>query len=296
MAKQRQAGVNNIRNLERILSILSQLDYLMFRGGSGGEFISSLIFKYSNTYKNPDVLSSYQNEVNKTEIHYPHFFGVICNLPQQNANLTEYFGNTSDEDLIEAEEFLTKYPRFLIRTHYTNHQLLLDNTFFLLLDEERWFEYAGLLAALKNQCSIADIPYIFNFRNFKLNKRLSDEELLKTKIVESMQQNGLEKISIFQSDILHSSLASIDEVINTSIPMLYQKYKYAIHGDYETYVNAMKRKNVKKIINFSNIFNKGYLEDIFDVTDPSFHEGLMNWHEKNLNLLQENGIDVSRFR
>ena len=50
-----------------------------------------------------------------------------------------------------------------------------------------------------------------------------------------------------------------------------------------------KRVNV---IDYDKIFTKGYLEEIFDIQGDEFHNELIQWHEDNLALIKDAGIDL----
>jgi hypothetical protein len=44
-------------------------------------------------------------------------------------------------------------------------------------------------------------------------------------------------------------------------------------------------ENNYNIIQMSKMFEKGYLEDIFNIPGNDFHKDLMTWHERNLLLI-----------
>ena len=54
-------------------------------------------------------------------------------------------------------------------------------------------------------------------------------------------------------------------------------------------------KNQVNIIKYSNLFDKGYLEDMFDIESDDFHTKLIQWHNDNLKLMSDNEFDISRY-
>ena len=281
---------------DRVYNILSQIEFLVFRGGGGGEFLSSLIYKYSNSYHNEEVVTSSNTTLNKTSIYYPSFFSEIANSPQQNANILNILSQLKEEYITEAEDFLSRRDKFIARMHYVNNTILINRSIFMLLDEKKWFDYAGLLVAYKNQLHTDDISIELNSHERKFGIIFGDKEVATRKIINYMASNNLEKISSLKLSLIYSNKLDIDEVLVSDIQDLYFKYGNIVHGEHEYYRNAMLRKPWKKIINFSNIFTKGYLEDIFDISGDEFHEELLTWHEKNLILLESKGIDIAEFK
>ena len=279
----------------RLYKIISSIDYLMFRGGSGGEFLTSSIYKYSNRYKN-NITSLYQDNTNKTVINYLRLFSEISNLPQQNISLTDLSTRISEQDITDAEVFLEAHKNLLVRLHYTNYEPILNQSYFLLLDNEKWFDYAGLLVSFKNIYSKNEILEYFVLQDRKFGRKLQEKELLVEKVLNFMSDNNIDKISTIKLHLIHMLSSDVDKILESSISELYSKYRYFIHGDFEEYSKAMKQKPFKKIINYSEIFKKGYLEEIFDINSPLFHEELMQWHENNLKLLAHNGVDIELFR
>lgn len=280
---------------DRLYKIVTNINYLMFRGGAGGEMLTSLIYKYSNTYKN-NIESRYQDDINKTSINYHRLFAEITNLPQQNVSMSDLSARVLEEDIVEAESFLESNKNFLIRLHYINYRPILNRSYFLLLDDERWFDYAGLLVSFKNMFTKTEALNCLQSQDRKFGRELKEKELAMEKISEYMLKNNTDRISSIKLHLIHTNFSEIDEILETGILELYNKHKEFIHGKFDIYLNRMSAKPVKKIVNYSNIFKRGYLEEIFDISNPSFHEELVQWHAGNLKLLSENGIDAEIFK
>ena len=94
-----------MQTIERVYNILSRCDFLVYRGGAGGEFLSYLIYKYSNSYRNNEIKDSF-HDLNKTIIEYPRFFKELAESPQQEKNILYTLSLLQEDCISEAEDFL----------------------------------------------------------------------------------------------------------------------------------------------------------------------------------------------
>jgi hypothetical protein len=62
------------------------------------------------------------------------------------------------------------------------------------------------------------------------------------------------------------------------------------------YLFDRSKDKVIEIVKYSKIFQKGYLENMFDIESDEFYEKLIQWHEKNLALMNKNGFDISPYQ
>ena len=57
---------------------------------------------------------------------------------------------------------------------------------------------------------------------------------------------------------------------------------------------AMLTNNVN-IIEYTKIFNEGYLENMFNIANPVFHQELLQWHTTNILLIKSYGFNTDKF-
>jgi hypothetical protein len=199
----------------------NKVQFLLYNGGSGGEFLTSKISEYSNNnyFKFPNKINELNRNIQK---HYflgswfMHGYGSVeptYDIPFEYDNCQAIYGigKLSPRDRISAFEntyaLLSHWDSdkpFLCKTHRFLYPFMnYNNSWYLVPDNEDMINYTKKLAKIKI--------------NLELN---------------------------------------------------------------EMSVNT----NLKKI-KMSKMFDKGYLEEIFNIDSDNFHNELMTWHENNLRLI-----------
>ena len=294
-----------IIKLERIASLLFKPQhFLMYRGGSGGEFLISKIYQYSEKYKNANPNQWSITDVNKTKIRHPEFFELLLKIPQENKGAFNYLlkHDISDEIIDQAEEYLENCGDStpLFRCHYINNSHFLSKSFLVYLDEERWFDYSGLLVSLKNKYTAEQVVATLEYHKSRYGTVDCDIADVSKNIIDFMNSSDMDKIHELYIYCLGISRItnnlSFFDILNMSPAELYFKYKAAVMMDYTAYRNDAVQKSVHKLISYSKYFDRGYLEDMFEISSTVFHDELIGWHENNLALLSENGVDHTQFK
>jgi hypothetical protein len=290
---------------DRILKLLSTpMHFLIYRGGAGGEFLSKQVYKYSSIYHNELAVSKDIEGVNKTLIMYPNFFNSLMSIPQNTNNVADVLASIENEtNIIQAEEYLKSYPSFpLFRGHYINNMYFRYRSFFVFLDEERWWHYAGLLVSLKNKLTreILTNPLIGeHYIRYDLWNDFIEDDATVSKIKDFMDSNSLINLSnIYPTLAMNKTVRNnetVEDILNYNITALYEKYHTVLYGEYSLYQKIIN-KPFMKLIKFSKYFDKGYLEDMLEIDSPNFHFELIEWHEKNLELMSINGVDIGKFK
>lgn len=209
----------------------NQFDFLLYNNGAGGEFLSSLISRYSPSYNFP---------LNGSYDLYGRFITNIYFLSNIFSDEIKYTGKINVNDLIQLvyaeldckgklinkfinfksdylilDEHLNKLDKVLIRAHHIDYRYMTsNNTYYIYPDTKYWQKYRYGLCRLK------------------LYKKDCPIEIAKSEFTYSEKQISFTK----------------------KIPM-------------------------------SKMFHKGFLENLFNITNDTFHEELIVWHDKNLNLL-----------
>lgn len=309
---------------ELILNVLSKYPvyYLMFRGGSGGEFLTNLISKYSTKFRKNGFTNISVTAENRTLIELPSFFHLVnhCNITSESpmSDLIEVLKAKHDflkydlkKSINEAITYLNqdeKPPLFrcniLSSSYFTK-----DNTYLLLADDEKWYRYIGTLLFLKDpgvEHYCQNDQDRIKFFEYDRCRYINDTELstLLKDGLDWVLKNKVSKICGMQTDTItymrYDKSITFEEIFNSTPIDLYNKYFYKIMGNFERYSNyqipSLRQRGVT-IINYSNIFTKGYLEEIFDIDyNSEFHEQLIDWHEKNLSIMDAFGFDSTLYK
>jgi len=285
------------------------LHFLAYAGGSGGEFLISKLREYSPIYRTKPE-SSYISGSNKTILNMNQFLTVIYfsrlddgNLEDlKNLLLTEIL-RMGDGDidktrsLVEStRNLLNKNKPNLCKLHLTSNSYFdKTNTWSLYVDNANSFNYINRLRFIKvfkNKWSIDQIV-----ENYKINYKKKDKLHLLDDLAIWASDKGISELEeiylpcIF-IDNIYKNFKNYDELMSHSPDMLYKTYHKELDLTYEAKENFYSDMSAKSNkIYFSRLLEPGYLESIFDITDPGFRKDLIGWHENNLRLLHEHNLD-----
>jgi len=301
--------------------------YLMYPGGTGGEFLSNLISIYSNKFRSKVSNYTRVDDKNRTKVWLVPFFQILssCRVKKSSntINGTDELINVIKEqhnflkfDIKESTEqainYLTKEEKPpLLRCHgSTNSYFHNNNTYLILADDRKWHEYKEILLFLKalmNKYYCPTDKDRINFFEYERSSSINDLEMtnLYSDALEWTIKNNITNLYEIQLDVIkHTYLlknkitASFQEVFNTDPITLFKKYNHVMCDFESQYYFLHDRLNGKviSIIKYSEIFKKGYLEKMFDIESDEFHEKLIEWHEKNLEVMSEYNFDYTKFK
>lgn len=289
-------------DLELILN--DKIKFLMFHGEAGQDFLLKNIYQYSNLYKeNTNKPTFIDNPINST-IMLPGVFSYLQRViidPKDNLTSIE----TLLENFIQQDEssymlsmMYAQEPQ-LIPVNEMKRLFFKNKTYFLLIDDERWMNYVNLLTCFKSDLNIGSPGYLSIIEKLQLNKSnklLIDR--LNTKINE-LVSNGtttINKLYLYSAVEPRLLSKSIDEIFNMPLKDLYALFP-AMYGTYMHHINIFKAYAEENytVVKYSEFFNRGYLENIFEIDDSTFHDRLLQWHADNLTLLSSHGVDVAPF-
>lgn len=144
----------------------NQFDFLLYNCGSGGEFLSSLISKYSPSYNFPlngsynsdgrfvvniyFLANIFSDEFKYTgEITVDNLIELINQELDDKGKLTNKIANFKDDHLI-LDNHLNNLGKILVRAHHIDYRYMNDkNTYFIYPDTEYWQKYRYKLCRLK---------------------------------------------------------------------------------------------------------------------------------------------------
>jgi len=212
-----------------------QFDFLLYEKGSGGEFLCSLICKYSKKYGNITFKGYYDENGRFLEGAPPMFASAFVGGMEKSGKL----GNKYTEiDTNKIMEYLENKELFAYNSKYNkfkSNYLILDNHLnsggrFLIRSHFVFKKYMNLKNTYYMNCdSIYWKIYRYNLCRIKL-----------CSVIDHCKGSSIQKstISLFSKDLLMSKL-----------------------------------------------FEKGYLENIFDIDNDNFHNELIQWHKRNKKLI-----------
>lgn len=292
--------------------------YLLYYGGSGGEFLSNLISKYSPKFRKINY-SNHDESINRTHIALPLFFEYLSLIrsknPEVDNTINELYNvfllkNSDIKEVVDdAINFLnsdTKPP--LLRCHMSiSPYFNANNSYTILNDTEVWWDYVKKLVFLKAENLNFNVDSDNNLKNafdYALSSSSNNEKTLKI-LYDAMnwiKANNVKLISAYHISMVMwkmptSPSLTFEEIFFSSSVDLFKKYGNNT-GDHFTNYEDVRSESLKRgnIIAYSKLFRKGYLEEMFDITSNEFHYELMSWHEKNLYLMNNNGFDISIYK
>ena len=307
--------MNELRKIEHVLDLAKTQDWLQFPGGSGGEFFALHISKYSSIYENLTHLTTVNKE-NRTIIELPKFFKLMASVPAMSGNLNDlYDGIIRDAQILKldlnkeldiAENFI-KNKKYLLRVHYSvNDYFNKQNSFAVIPDNELWLEYTSLMLVIK-ACSyridynLASIYFDeYTIKNNKDRKKYDDA--LKWMLDNNQTEiyfghryciEYLEEIGSYK-DIFAMSLV---DIYNFFFNKIKEKPLPSCPVYHNNFIQESKDMLTGKVnvIEYTKIFDKGYLENMFNINNPMFHQELLEWHTKNISLIKSYGFETDKF-
>ena len=292
-----------MNRLEKIQQIFDNTqEFLMYRGGSGGEFLMKNILKYSKKYINPPTVLHNNLELNRTVYQVPEFFDLLSMKTPANiisySELLEHVLNDpeySDDVLTEAIDYQSKGKNLLIRCHTNYNEYFHNKTYYIHWGDARWFNYTGILYAIKVVSDSESIIKRIKHKSLKFDDVDTNTKI--EPIIDYIKNSGLSMVNNIRFDVLTNKLIqnkpSIEYVFTAPIDELYRRYSlYLIRTPLirSVAVDQYLAGNMV-FIDYRKFFSKGYLEDIFEINDNGFNEELLEWHDRNLALMSKFNFD-----
>jgi hypothetical protein len=301
--------------------------YLMYPGGTGGEFLSNLISIYSSKFRNISNLVRVTDK-NRTHVFLLPFFQIVSSCRIQKPIHSNHFSMSEVDDLIttiknqhdfmgynikektdEAIAFINENEKPpLLRCHVsTNKYFTNNNTYLLLADNKKWHTYKEILLFLKALLNKHDCPTEdkkIKFFEYERSSSVANPKLFTVynDALDWVIKNDISEMYEIQLDVIKNMLTdnkiTFAEIFNTDPITLFKKYNHII-CDFESQYNFIYpklNKEVISVIKYSKLFKKGYLEKVFNIESDEFHEKLISWHERNLELMSINNFDYTKYK
>lgn len=330
-----------INEIEDILQN-NNLSYLMYSGGGGGEFLTSLIYEYSNIYKNnvhKPTLQQSRKDVENTSnnryiINYPVFLNAMIDaygmgrhnwldlgmeafqeqvLKCYKDYTDTYNFNTSIKQEVQlAKEFLKE--KHLLRCHCCILPNTKSKVILQILDSQLWIKYARYLASIKVKLYISSFQDFLNIA-WSMTQEWGDLDtseyvLFKKnlfKLFNTMLKRDIKNVScrvlhiIKEATFKNNYNIDVDELLNMNVvqleELMVQVFPSAssqlhIYNDWYNQARAMENYTC---YNISDSLKTEVLNELFDIDNPEFNKKLHAWHNNNLKLLSDNGVDIDPY-
>lgn len=286
------------------------LHYLSYEGGSGGEFLVTKLRQYAPAYRTENT-STYLNNSNKTILAINHLLTVIYFSRLDNGNLQDIkdliikelcrIANNDPAEVIKliesTRDILTTDYANLCKLHLTKNSYFdQSNTWTLYVDCQNSFNYIKRLRFLKVFNNKWEVDLILD--NYKINYWKDAEKIhILDNFTTWIKNKGIKELEeIYVPCIFYENISndfkSYDQLLSITPTELYKRYSETLDSTYELKKDFYDETSANtNRINISRLFEKNYLEDFFQITDSNFRADLLEWHVKNLRLLNAHGLD-----
>lgn len=305
---------NQIRNFLES----NKIQFLMYVGGSGGEFITIQLGKYSPMFS--ELSYSVTEHLNRYHVNIPNVLSSIVFNRVPDTSLDAFYLNSAriliargmvdiDTELENIKPFL-EGQNPLIRTHLSKNEFFnKGNTFFMYPDNQTVFDYLSFLRVAKVHNNTITIERARELHAIYKSTIAASEVLSgfdtnahTIAAYDWLDANGVHEILEIYFDALNRPYIALtinfdfENFFKLTPNQLLEKYRDRMIGTYETKVSYMAG-NIERLntLPMSKFFKAGYLEETFQITDPAFREEFTAWHLRNLNLLKEFNINTDSF-
>lgn len=265
-----------------------KIGFLIYPGGSGGEFMTLKACEYSNDnyYQHR---YTHSKALNRYKIHNGFFHNAFCdsiiNSSIDVLNFEDLY-NSIPTDLqerltIQYEDrvnALSSGQVGLCRTHvYYSKCMDSNNTWYLYPDTEEMKDYTNSLSFIKRFFDIETISgVVSNLRDQKFI-----DEFLRLTALHNIRELEYMRIVVAQRgtyDIEYALKMDLSELVQNPI--------------IKSYLNTRNfyDKNIlndDRLIYMSRMTEPGYIEEKFNITNDGFNKDLTNWHNINLELIEK---------
>jgi hypothetical protein len=283
--------------------------YLMYTTGAGGETLVNLISKHSNNFRKIHTSNiAYFDNTNRTVLTLPHLWNIVSSLRLNDYADLDFLVDKVIEvlragkhdiphEIFKARCFIEgDQPPPLLKTHVVFNQYFNNKTYLLVQDTEKWSKYCNYLGYLKMYTTPFNksvFEYVFTIMEHATGTaHIADRinivrQYVMTYDIEEMTHAQLE------ATLLDEGALSCKEALSMKSIDILKMFPYDKFEPSYLSFNASLPQGVKdnyKLLPYSKIFDKGYLEDIFEISGDEFHTSLMAWHNNNVKLLSDNGL------
>lgn len=295
---------NNL--IDRLNTLLDRPQaFLIYQGGEGGEFMSSLITQYSSVYNNP-TNTQYDSVLNRTIVSYPNLYANIFNtIPASivtRSAIIDFLveqGKITEESISEAEQYFDTCNVPLFRSHHLQLELLTrkihtEKKTWVLFAPVEWRQYTRALLCVKNKGKLKQFLFLLSSKSIPTR-----EQKIIRLVEEYMSENNIIDTHIIRLEVLlkqHSmSVPSVEWVFEQPISEIYQQYQNVMFPIKHYHAGVIRSINTHRAnpLLYQQIFqDPEYMTREFMILDrkEEFYRRLVDWHHANLDILSRENI------
>lgn len=292
-------------------------DFIMYTGGSGGEHLVVKLKLYSNKYRDDSIVFNTSQGVNRWHIMSNPFINALGSEYSSRwkaphirdwstaafaeiivSSMSRQYDYRSICNIIEnsimANLDLNSTP--LYRKHISGYSPFNENnTIVIDACDPIWTDYSRLLFAYKTLHREYKTTEILLSRLRKIPFYIHDR---KDMLIEYVLSHDMSNIVVNESKIAlicSTYKYTPEEILNMSpreSVMLYVNDNM----DIKSKITDLNHVKSNRRIVMNNMFDKGYMEDMFEIDNQQFHYEMLEWHERNLELLSSNGHDIEQWK
>lgn len=290
---------------------------LMYDDGAGGEFLIYLASKFSKDFATLQIKTD--ESINRTILLFPTIFNVmsfiVSHVDPAETALEHFYKENKNikKPLLEyINEIKQEYnpTRFLLRSHYQSDNPFNGEKYVIQLTSKLHITYVDILRHIK----ITLRPILVEGNKIRLytmdrfarhckNKEDADKALAlarsvfeylhnqKLDYLKNIYEGHLSMISVLINENYDINFSSLIDVFSKTPDELFKQFHNGGNFKWTQHIDGVT------VINYSDIFVPGYLEELFNIENTQeFRNELNSWHNKNLMLVQQHGFDSEMFR
>ena len=275
-------------------------EFLVYSGGEGGEFLSNRIGQYSSVHRHAEqTQTSLNTELNRTMIAYPELYQYIMNcLPfevgsrEALIDLLDLAEVVTDRNLSDCEQFFDQSGVPLFRMHKVEADLFTQHPCHFLSSVGLWREYAHALTVIKVQATPSQFLDHITARGLTTDfeGRYSLDQ-----VQTYMLDQDLHRASfvLYRALVVKNNPLSIEQAFALTASQLYHGYfQPSLHqAQSVSWLKHVKQYGGSLMDLRRIVCEPRYLADRFHIENyQEFHEGVVDWHGANLDLLLAHGF------
>ena len=296
----------------KILNLLAndKIFYLMYPGGAGGEFLSTLLSVHSTTFR-PIPASSIDHGSNRTIVILPIFYQCVAEMTPDNYdssilidNIKKWhFSNNIDliESINEAYNFLSLSSKpALIRTHIINSEIFTStNTVKIQVSTPSEKQYSKICLYIKtgtNELTNESLNTWAKYAAARSPKAQPIVATVKYYVSNAMHAGRICSLNHCYAlfDVLSNNTPNhaLAKTLSESTPAEIISY-ISSNREQSSYVRNERDTSIH--IPFFDLFKYGVISSVFELPTDSVRQQFIEWHHNNVSLFQKFKINYQEF-
>ena len=300
-------------------------EFIMAHGGEGMQFLNQHIPQYSTRYA--PLYARYNPMFNMYYNQPPLFYKILGTAISDGGTVDDLVNqmytllvmHQSETVLIENILDLAIFhhtsnnpaTKPLFCTHFSNNDYFtINNTWFLHLDQSKWFKYKWMLWFTKvwpNVLYPESFKSVIDRRKtyFLLHQtpEVANKIALFDELYNRLIQTNANSVCEGHIAFIEFSPSSFTELpanyLDIPLSELIAQTEPRIPeftAERAAWLASVGTVNKLNVMNYSQVFNLGYLEGMFDISGTEFNSKWIDWHTKNLEIISAAGYPIDEYQ